>query len=80
MLLLTQAATLKANYYHYQVAVHRSFMPFSGSRESPLSFPSTIICTNAARSSIQVLDILYKRSGTPHHRNMVSMRPSSTLY
>ncbi|KAM5544367.1 hypothetical protein V8D89_002027, partial [Ganoderma adspersum] len=70
VLFLTQAASLKANYYHYQVAVHRSFMPFSGSRESPLSFPSAIICTNAARSSIQVLEVLYKRSGSPHHRNM----------
>ncbi|KAI0701458.1 fungal-specific transcription factor domain-containing protein [Cerioporus squamosus] len=68
-LFLTQSATLHANFYHTQIAVHRPFM--SASRhDSPLSLPSVIICTNAARSSIQVLDGLYKRIGNPYHRNM----------
>ncbi|TFK88853.1 hypothetical protein K466DRAFT_53611 [Polyporus arcularius HHB13444] len=68
-LFLAQSATLHANYYHTQIAVHRPFM--SGSRlHSPLSLPSVIICTNAARSCIQVLDVLYKRTGNPFNRNM----------
>lgn len=69
-LFLTQSATLQAHYYYVQIAVHRPFMAASY-RDSPLSFPSVIICTNAARSSIQVLDVLYQRNGHPHHRNMV---------
>ena len=68
---LTQAGTLSAYYYYTQFAVHRPFMD-AARRESPLSFPSVIICTNGARSSIQILETLYKRTGTPSHRNMVS--------
>ncbi|RPD58792.1 hypothetical protein L226DRAFT_539420 [Lentinus tigrinus ALCF2SS1-7] len=68
-LFLTQSATLYANYYHTQIAVHRPFMSASR-RESPLSLPSVIICTNAARSGIQTLDVLYRRTGNPYHRNM----------
>ncbi|KAM5544366.1 hypothetical protein V8D89_002026 [Ganoderma adspersum] len=66
---LTQAGTLSGYYYYTQFAVHRSFMA-AARRESPLSFPSVIICTNGARSSIQILETLYKRTGTPSHRNM----------
>ncbi|KAM5544335.1 hypothetical protein V8D89_001995 [Ganoderma adspersum] len=66
---LTQAASLNAFYYYTQVAVHRPFIAASR-RESPLSFPSVIICTNGARSSIQVLEVLNKRTRIPGHRNM----------
>ncbi|KAM5544332.1 hypothetical protein V8D89_001992 [Ganoderma adspersum] len=66
---LTQAASLNAFHYYIQFAVHRPFMVASRS-ESPLSFPSVIICTNGARSSIQVLEVLTKRTGTPGHTNM----------
>ncbi|KAI1785317.1 fungal-specific transcription factor domain-containing protein [Ganoderma leucocontextum] len=69
VLFLTQAGTLSAYYYYTQFAVHRPFIA-SSRRESPLSFPSVIICTNGARSCIQVLEVLYKRTGTPSHRNM----------
>ncbi|PIL25392.1 transcription factor [Ganoderma sinense ZZ0214-1] len=48
---LTQAATLSVFYYFCQLAVHRDFL--SSRRESALSLPSDIICTNAARSAIQ---------------------------
>ncbi len=68
---LTQAAGLSAFYYYAQFTVHRPFISASR-RQSPLSFPSVIICTNGARSSIQVLDVLSKRTGSPGHRNMVS--------
>ena len=70
VLWLTQAASLKTFHYYAQFAVHRPFIAASR-RESPLSFPSVIICTNGARSSIQVLEILTKRTGSPGHRNMV---------
>ncbi|KAM5544334.1 hypothetical protein V8D89_001994 [Ganoderma adspersum] len=69
MLWLTQAASLRAFHYYAQFAVHRPFMAASR-HESPLSCPSVIICTNGARSSIQVLEVLYKRTGSPCHRNM----------
>ncbi|RPD58799.1 hypothetical protein L226DRAFT_471250 [Lentinus tigrinus ALCF2SS1-7] len=68
-LFLTQSATLYAYYFHTQIAVHRPFISASR-RESPLSLPSVIICTNAARSAIQTLDVLYRRTGNPYHRNM----------
>ena len=67
---LTQAASLRAFHYYVQFAVHRPFMAVSR-RDSPLSFPSVIICTNGARASIQGLEVLYKRTGSPCHRNMV---------
>ncbi|RDX40755.1 hypothetical protein OH76DRAFT_1412738 [Lentinus brumalis] len=66
---LRQSASLYANYYLVQIAVHRPFMSASR-RQSPLSLPSTIICTNAARSTLQTLDVLYKRTGSPYEKNM----------
>ena len=74
-LFLTQAASLAATHYLFQIAVHRPFMS-STQRNSPLSFPSLIICTNSARSCIQVLDVLYKRTGTPYFRSMVCLGSS----
>ncbi|KAM5544389.1 hypothetical protein V8D89_002049 [Ganoderma adspersum] len=71
LLFLSQAATIAAVYYLHQIAVHRSFMSRSSSpRESPISPLSTIICVNAARSAIQVIEVLYNRTGNPSHRNM----------
>ena len=70
---LTQAATLDAFYNFCQIAVHRNFLSSSRpSTESALSLPSAIMCTNAARSSIQVLEVLHNRTGNPNHRNFVS--------
>ena len=72
MFFFTQAASLSALYHYIQCAVHRPFL--SGSRRgSSLSFPSLIMCTNGARASIQVLEVLYKRTGSPSSRNMVSV-------
>ncbi|PIL25443.1 transcription factor [Ganoderma sinense ZZ0214-1] len=65
---LTQAATLAAWHRGHQIAVHRSFMS-SSRRESPISPPSTIICTNAARATIHIADVLCKRRGSLTHRN-----------
>ena len=70
LLFLNQSANLYANYYQLQIAVHRPFIP-SPRKPSPLSFPSLAICTNAARSSIHVLDVQYKRTGMPLFSNQV---------
>ncbi len=71
VLFLSQAATIAAFYYLHQIAVHRSFMA-SSRRESPISPLSTIICMNAARAAIQVVEVLYNRTGNPSHRNTAS--------
>ena len=71
VLWLTQAARLRAFHYYTQFAIHQLFIAASRC-ESPLSFPSIIICTNGARSTIQVLEALYERTGSPCHRNIVS--------
>jgi len=49
------------NYYYAQIIVHRPFLPVSGKKPSPLSYPSLAICTNAARSISNILDAHYKR-------------------
>ena len=67
---LTQAASLRVYHHYVQFAVHRTFIS-SPRRESPLSFPSVIICTSGARSSIQVLEVVHKRTGNFGHRNFV---------
>ncbi|KAH9926296.1 fungal-specific transcription factor domain-containing protein [Epithele typhae] len=63
---LTQSGFLFANYYHFQIAVHRPFMrptPNGG----PRAFPSHIICMNAARSAVHVLDLIHKKTGKVHY-------------
>ncbi|KAJ8490019.1 hypothetical protein ONZ51_g2571 [Trametes cubensis] len=64
---LGQSATLYSFYYNAQIAVHRSFI--TTRRGSAHSLASLIICTNAARSCVQVLDHLTQRIGTPLARN-----------
>ncbi|KAI0334626.1 hypothetical protein GY45DRAFT_1318227 [Cubamyces sp. BRFM 1775] len=64
---LGQSATLYAFYYNAQIAVHRSFI--TTRRGSAHSLASLIICTNAARSCVQILDHLTQRTGTPLARN-----------
>ena len=76
---LAQAASLRAYHYYTQFAVHRKFTS-SAHRESPLSFPSMIICTNGARWSIQALEVVYRRIGSPGHRNFVSTDTRSSDY
>ncbi|KAI0351927.1 hypothetical protein OH77DRAFT_1461366 [Trametes cingulata] len=53
-LFLGQSATLWAYYHQVQVMVHRPFITFK--RGSPSAFASLIICSNAARASVQILD------------------------
>ena len=70
LVFLGQSALLYASYYTLQITIHRPFIP-SPRKPSPLSFPSLAICTNAARSSIHVLDVQYKRTGMPLFSNQV---------
>ncbi|EJF59336.1 hypothetical protein DICSQDRAFT_65175 [Dichomitus squalens LYAD-421 SS1] len=70
-LFLKQSAVLLSHYYQFQIAVHRPFI--STRRGSPLSFPSLIICTNAARSGVRVVSHLYQRTGDPSYKNLSSL-------
>ena len=71
---LMHSASLLGHYYHVQIAVHRPFL-LAIHRDSPLSFPSVIICNNAARSTVQTMDAAYKRSGTLYYG--IAVRVSS---
>ncbi|KDQ52659.1 hypothetical protein JAAARDRAFT_183930 [Jaapia argillacea MUCL 33604] len=62
-LFFTQSALLYAHYYHIQIMIHRPFIP-SPRNPSTLSFPSLAICTNAARSCVHIMDLLFKRNGS----------------
>ncbi|KAI0666880.1 fungal-specific transcription factor domain-containing protein [Trametes maxima] len=66
-LFLEQSATLHGSYYQVQVSVHRMFI--TTRRGSVHSLASLIICTNAARSCVQIMEQLRRRVGTPFGRN-----------
>ena len=61
MIFLNYSALLYAQYYTLQITVHRPFIP-SPRKPSRTSFPSLAICTNAARSTIHVLDVQFQRA------------------
>ena len=67
---LKQSALLYSSYYGTQINVHRQFIPLPG-KPSRQAFPSLAICTNAARSTIHVLDTQFRRSGLSPYLNMV---------
>ncbi len=73
---LMQSATLLGHYYQVQIAVHRPFLS-AACRDSPLSFPSVIICNNGARSTVQMLEQVYNRLGTLYHGSAVRSSSSS---
>lgn len=58
--LLSQSAWLMCIYYQTQILVHREFV--SPSRSRALGFPSLAICSNAARATAHVLDVLRQRN------------------
>ena len=53
-----QSVLLYTNYYYVRIQIHRSFIP---RKSSLLSFPSLIICTSAARSCSNIIDVMRKR-------------------
>ncbi|BGP68839.1 Gypsy retrotransposon integrase-like protein 1 [Rhodotorula toruloides] len=58
--LLCQSAWLMCIYYQTQILVHREFV--SPSRSRALGFPSLAICSNAARATAHVVDVLRQRN------------------
>ncbi|GJE89791.1 fungal specific transcription factor domain-containing protein [Phanerochaete sordida] len=56
-----QAASLHAAYYNLRIFIHRPFI--TTPHDVPFPFPSYAICTNAARSCIQVLERYFVLSG-----------------
>ncbi|KAK0241803.1 fungal-specific transcription factor domain-containing protein [Armillaria nabsnona] len=56
---LFQSAALYSMYYMLQIQIHRPFLH----TDSPLSFPSLAICTNAARSCSHVVDVHRVQTG-----------------
>ncbi|BGP23251.1 Gypsy retrotransposon integrase-like protein 1 [Rhodotorula toruloides] len=58
--LLCQSAWLMCIYYQTQILVHREFV--SPSRSRALGFPSLAICSNAARATAHVVDVLLQRN------------------
>ncbi|KAG7447076.1 uncharacterized protein BT62DRAFT_101750 [Guyanagaster necrorhizus] len=61
---LYQSAALYSIYYMLQILIHRPFLH----TDSPLSIPSLVICTNAARSCSRILEVHMTRmkTVTPH--------------
>ncbi|GJE89788.1 Zn(II)2Cys6 transcription factor [Phanerochaete sordida] len=59
----SQAASLYAAYCNLRIFIHRPFIMMT--RRVSVPFPSLAICTNAARSCIQVLDRHFILSGGP---------------
>ncbi|KAK4050085.1 Gypsy retrotransposon integrase-like protein 1 [Microbotryomycetes sp. JL201] len=57
--ILTQAANIYSMYYSTQILVHREFL--SPSRAKVAGFPSLAICSNAARSCANILDVMRQR-------------------
>ena len=81
MVFLVQAGYLAAMHYSVQIAVHRPSI--STKVRSPLALPAIVICTNAARSCVRMVDCVFERLGSPSHHTAVSMLvltlPSSFL-
>ncbi|KAF5346129.1 hypothetical protein D9758_009916 [Tetrapyrgos nigripes] len=61
---IVQSASLHAVFYWIQLHAHRSFIPLlkQGGQLSS-TFPSVAICMNAARSCINIIDVLHRRHG-----------------
>ena len=56
-----QAASLHAAYQNLRIFIHRPFI--TNPPDVAVPFPSLTICTNAARSCIQVLERYFSLSG-----------------
>ncbi|KAK7464249.1 Gypsy retrotransposon integrase-like protein 1 [Stygiomarasmius scandens] len=59
---LTQSSALYTTFYWIQIRVHRLFIPRQGDEATTNSLSSVAVCINAARSCIDVLDVLQKRN------------------
>ncbi|GJE89783.1 Zn(II)2Cys6 transcription factor [Phanerochaete sordida] len=75
---LKQSSFLYSSYYGTQINIHRQFIPLPH-KPSKLAFPSLAICTNAARSTIHVLDTQFRRSGLSPFLNMAGLFSSGIV-
>lgn len=57
---LTHAAGLALGFYDLQMVVHRPFI--SPRHQKSTTVPSLMICTNAARSAMRILDVQFMRA------------------
>ncbi|KDR75218.1 hypothetical protein GALMADRAFT_249193 [Galerina marginata CBS 339.88] len=63
-----QSVFLHVSFYYVQILIHRPFL----TKKSSLSFPSLAMCTNAARSSIHILEVAVTRGFRPTHHLVVA--------
>ncbi|KAF5372152.1 hypothetical protein D9758_005104 [Tetrapyrgos nigripes] len=68
--IFSQSALLYTMYYCVQLQIHRHFIPRPG-ESSTLPFPSLAICTNAARSLINVCETHWRRRPIPYSQYLV---------
>ncbi|KAI0691313.1 fungal-specific transcription factor domain-containing protein [Cytidiella melzeri] len=67
-----QSAFLYSFYYQVQIIVHRQYIP-SHKRFSSLYLPSLAICTNAARSSLHILEAQHERCGIASYQYVLQL-------
>ncbi|SJL11564.1 uncharacterized protein ARMOST_14969 [Armillaria ostoyae] len=73
---LYQSATLYSVYYMLQILIHRPFLR----TDSPLSMPSLVICTNAARSCTRILKVHMTRIRTINPQIIVGAFTSGAVF
>lgn len=66
-----QSASLYTYYYQVQISVHRAFV--ASHRGHTLALASLIVCTNAARSCVRMLEQVTQRLGDPIPRHAVRL-------
>ncbi|KAJ7144522.1 fungal-specific transcription factor domain-containing protein [Mycena epipterygia] len=57
-----QSVALHSVYCHMQIMVHRSFIP-TARKSAPTGLPSMAVCTNAARTCANMVDVQRRRKG-----------------
>ncbi|KAI0090953.1 fungal-specific transcription factor domain-containing protein [Irpex rosettiformis] len=67
-----QSAYLYSLYFQIQIIVHRQWIP-SPKKSSSLSLASLAICTNAARSSIHILEAQHERFPHASYQSMLQL-------
>ncbi|KAK7026301.1 Zn(2)-C6 fungal-type domain-containing protein [Favolaschia claudopus] len=61
-LFFDQSVALHAAYFHLQILIHRPFIPMLR-KSAPTALPSLAICTSAARSCANIVDVQRQRNG-----------------
>ncbi|PCH36860.1 hypothetical protein WOLCODRAFT_127757 [Wolfiporia cocos MD-104 SS10] len=77
-LFFNQAAQLYVAFYQTQIFVHRQFLQAPRKRSAQFS-PSLAICTNAARCTVHILDLQFKRTGFRTFNDQISLFTSGIV-